>query len=100
MSAIDAAASTIAPTSTVALANNHFSVEHDGSTIIMSITAGKYFAFDEVGFRIWDALKSPIRIDALAEQLAKAHGASQDVVQRDIIEFIEKLSDAELVVVT
>ena len=100
MSGTEAASTTIAPTSTVALANNHFSVEHEGSTIIMSISAGKYFAFDDVGFRIWDALKTPVRIDALAEQLAKAHGAPQDVVQRDIIEFVEKLSDAERVIVT
>ena len=100
MSAADSSAKTVHPTSTVGLANNHFSVEHDGSTIIMSISAGKYFAFDEIGFRIWDGLKTPIRLDALAERLAQEYGAPVEVVQQDIIQFVEKLSDAELLVVS
>ena len=37
MSGTEAASTTIAPTSTVALANNHFSVEHEGSTIIVTM---------------------------------------------------------------
>lgn len=89
----------IAPTSTVALANNHFRVDHDGSTIIMSISAGKYFSFDEIGFDIWEGLKEPVRIDELSKRLAADYGAPVDAVMRGVIAFVEKLAEAELLVV-
>lgn len=98
MSNGEAASKAIGPSSTVTLANNHFSVDHDGSTIIMSISAGKYFSFDNIGFEIWEGLKSPVRIDALAERLAAEHGAPVDTVMRDVIQFVEKLSENELLV--
>ena len=91
--------SKVTPNSTVSLANNHFSVEHDGSTIIMSISAGKYFSFDSIGFEIWEGLKSPVRIDALVKRLAADHGAPVDTVLKDVLAFVEKLSENELLVV-
>jgi hypothetical protein len=100
MSSSEVAGHSIAPTSTVSIANNHFSVEHDGSTIIMSISAGKYFSFDSIGFEIWEGLKTPVRIDVLAERLAAKHGAPADEVTRDILQFVEKLSENELLVVS
>jgi hypothetical protein len=90
----------INPTATVQIASNHFSVDHDGSTIIMSISAGKFFSFDDIGMRIWEALKTPVRLDALASQLATEYGAPVDVVLTDVKTFVEKLAENELLVVS
>ena len=64
----------VQPTSTVSLANNHFRADHDGSAIIMSISAGKFFSFDEIGFEIFDALEQPVRVDQLVADLAAKLG--------------------------
>ena len=90
----------IQASSTVSHANNHFSVEHDGATIIMSITAGRYFAFDENGLKIWDGLKTPIRLDALAGRLAAEYNAPIETVTQVMLQFVDKLVDAQLVVVS
>jgi len=87
----------VQPTSTVSLANNHFRADHDGSAIIMSISAGKFFSFDEIGFEIFNAIERPIRVDQLVADLAQKHNASEDVVMPDVLKFLNKLSENELI---
>lgn len=87
----------VQPTSTVSLANNHFRADHDGSAIIMSISAGKFFSFDEIGFEIFDALEQPVRVDRLVADLAAKHSAPEDVVMSDVVKFLNKLSENDLI---
>ena len=87
----------VQPTSTVSLANNHFRADHDGSAIIMSVSAGKFFSFDEIGFEIFDALEQPVRVDQLVADLAAKHNAPKDVVMPDVLKFLKKLSENELI---
>ena len=87
----------VQPTSTVSLANNHFRANHDGSAIIMSISAGKFFSFDEIGFEIFNAIEQPIRVDQLVADLAQKHNAREDVVMPDVLKFLNKLSENELI---
>src|SRR4051794_15049500 len=86
-------------TSTVSLANNHFRADHDGSAIIMSISAGKFFSFDEIGFEIFDALEQPVRVDQLVAELAAKHNAPEDVVMPDVLKFLNQLSNNDLITV-
>jgi hypothetical protein len=87
----------VQPTSTVSLANNHFRADHDGSAIIMSISAGKFFSFDEIGFEIFNALEQPVRVDELVADLAQKHDAPEDVVMPDVLKFLNKLSENDLI---
>ncbi|HZU51933.1 MAG TPA: PqqD family peptide modification chaperone [Sphingomicrobium sp.] len=89
----------VQPKSVVALANNHFRADHDGSAIIMSISAGKFFSFDDIGFEIWDAIQSPVCVNDLVATLAAKHDAPEDVVMPDVLTFLNKLSDNELITV-
>ena len=87
----------VQPTSTVSLPNNHFRANHDGSAIIMSISAGKFFSFDEIGFEIFNAIEKPIRVDELVADLAQKHNTTTDVVMPDVLKFLNKLSENELI---
>ena len=89
----------VQPTSVVSLANNHFRADHEGSAIIMSISAGKFFSFDDIGFEIWDAIQEPVRVNDLVTNLATKHNAPADVVMPDVLTFLNKLSDNELITV-
>ena len=89
----------VQPTSVVSLANNHFRADQDGSAIIMSISAGKFFSFDDIGFEIWDAIQQPVSVNELVANLATKHNAPEDVVMPDVLTFLNKLSDNELITV-
>lgn len=87
----------IVPTSIVSLANNHFRADHDGEAIIMSISAGKFFSFDQIGHEIWAEIDKPTRVDELVARLAARHNAPEDAVLPDVLTFLNKLSDNELI---
>jgi hypothetical protein len=89
----------VQPTSVVSLANNHFRADQDGAPIIMSISAGKFFSFDDIGFEIWDAIQAPVRVDELVTNLAAKHNAPEDVVMPDVLTFLNRLSDNDLITV-
>jgi hypothetical protein len=89
----------VQPTSVVSLANNHFRADQDGTAIIMSISAGKFFSFDDIGFEIWDAIQSPVSVNDLVTDLAAKHDAPEDVVLPDVLTFLNKLSENELITV-
>ena len=89
----------VQPTSVVSLANNHFRADQDGSAIIMSISAGKFFSFDDIGFEIWDSIQSPVRVNERVSTLATKHNAPEDVVLPDVLTFLNKLSENELITV-
>ena len=89
----------VQPTSVVSLANNHFRADQDGSAIIMSISAGKFFSFDDIGFEIWDAIQDPVRVNELVSNLAAKHDAPENVVMPDVLTFLNKLSENDLITV-
>jgi Coenzyme PQQ synthesis protein D (PqqD) len=89
----------VQPTSVVSLANNHFRADQDGSAIIMSISAGKFFSFDDIGFEIWDSIQDPVRVNDLVSNLAAKHNAPENVVLPDVLTFLNKLSENDLITV-
>ena len=76
--------------------SNHFTAEHEGATVIMSVEAGKFFTFDPIGFEIWEAFAISRKVADVAEELAERHNAPREVVAGDITTFLARLADEEL----
>ncbi len=69
----------------------------DGMTVLLDVDSGRTFSLDEVGTRAWQALtESPTAQDALARLLA-LYDASPEVLERDLVALIERLSGSNLV---
>jgi hypothetical protein len=81
---------------TVRRSTNHFKAEDDGATVIMSVEAGKFFTFDEIGFEIWDGVAAPRRIGELVDELAKKHNAPRERVEKDVMDFLNRLAAESL----
>lgn len=96
MVSLSATATGIDGASLVQLGRNHFSVEHGGQPIVMSISAGQYLTFDDIGFAIWQALKESVRVDDLVDTLATEYDAPRDQVKTDVLAFLRKLDEYEL----
>lgn len=86
----------ITGSSVVRRSDNHFSTDHDGAMIIMSVEAGKFFTFNDVGFEIWHAFADLRRVDDVVDELAARHGAPRERVEKDVIAFLDRLAGEEL----
>jgi hypothetical protein len=78
-------------TSNVKLANDLISAPVDGEVVILSVERGTYYGLDKIGTDIWQRLESPVRVDALCEDLAARYAADRQTIERDVLALLESL---------
>ena len=66
----------------------------------MSIEKGNYYGMDLIGSRIWEIVKEPKPLSEIVEQLTKEYNISKDQCEKDVIEYLNKLSEEDIIEVT
>ena len=71
--------------------------EVDGMTVLLDVDSGRSFSFDEVGTRAWVALTGSTTASGAVAQLLEEYTAPAEVIERDLIALIDRLSAINLV---
>jgi len=72
----------------------------DGQVVLLESTAGRYYALDEVGSRIWQVLlECPILVEIEARLLA-IFDVDEATLRRDLAELIDQMAQADLLSLT
>ena len=71
----------------------------DGQTMMLSIAAGKYFALNRMGSRIWALIEQPARVDAIVAALAGEFEVDDQTCRAETSAFLETLAANGLIVV-
>ena len=69
----------------------------DGRAVVLSLTAGSYFDFNQVATEIWDMLAEPRRVDAIFRHLSDQHDVDAATLARDVTPFLQTLLNERLV---
>ena len=64
---------------------------------LLSIENGSYYGIAAVGSRIWELISEPKAGNAICEQLLGEYEVSRLDCERQVLEFLQKLADANLV---
>jgi len=80
-------------TAVIARSSELVSSDIDGEVVMMSIENGKYYGLDKVGSRIWEIIENPLSISALIEQLLLEFKVDRETCEKDVMCFLEKLDD-------
>lgn len=67
-------------------------------TIILHLKNGTYFGLDPMGTRIWTLLKDGMEPLAICERLSAEYGASRQIIETDVREFLGELQANDIVV--
>lgn len=70
-----------------------------GETILLSSTTNLYYGLDPVGSRIWSLIQQPTRMSAICASLVEEFEVNPNDCERDTMEFIQKMADANLVII-
>lgn len=70
----------------------------DGETIIMSPYGDKLYALNDVGTFIWELLDGSKTIDDIVSNILKDYDIEKNIVYNDVIRFIEKLLENNILV--
>ena len=73
--------------------------ELDGEAVILQLEAGMYFGLDPVGTRLWQLIETHGQLRPVLEAALQEFDVSRDVLERDLIELVSRLSEKELLVV-
>lgn len=69
----------------------------DGEKVMMDLEKGKYFALNEVGSRIWDIIDRPVSVKEITGILLKEYDIDEKSCQDEVINFIGRMNDAEII---
>lgn len=69
----------------------------DGQVVVTSIEKGNYIGLEGAGNHIWPLIENPIKISSLCDTLQDEFDVSPEQCEKDVITFMEKLTENGLV---
>ena len=74
-----------------------FSQEVDGEMVLLDMNSECYFGLDSVGADFWKAIEEKQVLSEALEQLTTQYEAAPDVLEQDLLLFVEKLHKSGLI---
>jgi Coenzyme PQQ synthesis protein D (PqqD) len=68
-----------------------------GGVVVLSMSVGSYFSFNQLGSEIWTMLGEPCRVGHIFNVLSQRHGVDAQTLTRDVMPFLQKLIEHRLI---
>lgn len=72
----------------------------NGEKVMMNLETGQYFVLNDVASRIWELIEEPIVVTEVINSLLKEYDIDNKSCATEVIEFLSRLSYAELICVS
>ena len=69
----------------------------EGRVVVLSVHAGAYFDFNQVGTEIWRMLAEPCRVGKIFDCLSEQHSVDEETLARDVTPFLQTLLEQGLI---
>ena len=92
---------TITINSTIAINSDTALATHmDGEVVILDTVNGKYFGLDGVGVHIWESLDTAQTVEQLKASILQEYDVDEGQCEADVIELLDGLQKAGLIIVS
>jgi len=81
----------------VTFADTVFAQEVDGEMVLLDMNSENYFGLDAVGTDIWQAMQEKESLQEVLEILLEQYDVEEDVLKKDLLNFVDKLQESGLV---
>ena len=81
----------------ITFAETVFAQEVDGEMVLLDMESENYFGLDEVGTAIWQEMQEKETLKEVFEALLEQYEVEEEVLEKDLSDFVEKLLDSGLV---
>nr|WP_302596310.1 lasso peptide biosynthesis PqqD family chaperone [uncultured Cellulosilyticum sp.] len=86
-------------TTTVLQKREIYLTDLDDDKVMMDLDTGNYYALNSIGASIWEGIENPITVENLVQNLLKEYDVSQTVCEEQVLAYLQKLYNADLVAV-
>ena len=85
------------PDTTSVTAKDVTIVDLSGEAVILNADNGVYYGLNDMGYRIWNLIKEPKRIDEIKSMILGEYDVKSEVCEQDLLEFISAMATEGLV---
>lgn len=68
-----------------------------GETVILGLTAGRYYGLDAVGARVWQIIQAPTAVSDVRRTIVSEYDVEPERCEADLLALLQKMADAGLV---
>lgn len=83
---------TFAPETVVVASRDQVASDLAGETVLLSMTTARYYGLANVGARIWELLREPVRVSAICDTIAREYDVAPDRCRADVVRFLTELA--------
>src|SRR5215212_8196102 len=87
----------LAPDSVVVVSKSQLASDIGGETVILALTAGRYYGLDAVGARIWQLIQEPRAITDIRKTIVAEYEVDPERCEADLLQLLEQMAAAGLV---
>lgn len=88
---------TITTSSIVTAAKGQVSSDLAGEVVLLSLETGMYYGLDQVGVRVWELMKDPVRVADLCAAIVREYDVEAEQCERDVLELVHQMATAGLI---
>ncbi len=70
----------------------------DGTTVLLNLEDGQYYALDEIGGRVWELCDGTRSVSAIIELLSAEYDAPPETIRADVLELLGELTGEKILV--
>jgi hypothetical protein len=81
----------VSPASIVAATKDQVSSDLAGETVVLSMQSAMYYGLDDVGSRVWELVREPIRVSDIVDSISAEYDVEPGRCEADVIAFLREL---------
>lgn len=87
----------LTPDSVVVVSKDQMASDIAGETVILGLSAGRYYGLDAVGARIWQLIQTPTAVGDVRQTIVEEYEVDPARCEADLLQLLEKMLAAGLV---
>jgi len=87
----------ITTSSLVVATTDQVSSDLAGEAIVLSLRTGMYYGLAQVGVRVWELVREPIRVADLRDMIVREYDVEPERCERDVLDFLSDLATQGLI---
>jgi hypothetical protein len=88
---------TITANSVVVATKDQVSSDLAGEAVVLSLRTAMYYGLDQVGLRIWELVREPMRVAAIRDTIAHEYEVELERCERDVLDLLRQLASEGLI---
>jgi len=87
----------LSPQSIVVVTGDQMASDISGETVILGLTAGRYYGLKDVGARVWQLIQTPTAVSVLEQTIVSEYDVDRERCSTDLVKLLGQLIEAGLV---